>query len=495
MRRRLGGALARVPWIAWACAAVALLNGVVWSLLQPPFQPPDEVAHVAYVQRIAETGRLPERLPNDFEMFSPEQTQLMLALRVVQVRGVLGNVPPLSAGQTAGVRKVEAAKLSRTPVDAGTASGNPPLYYLLGAAVYRISPSTTLLNRIFLLRLMSALMSALTALLVVLFVRELMPSAPWAWAAGGLAAAFQPTFGAISGAVNADSLLFVACAGALLATARILRRGLGRGDGVLLGTSCAVGVLTKPLFYGLVPGVALGLAIVLWRSRRELVATLRRAVPGAACFVAPVALWLLALHTFWQRPADHVKDVPVPGPAPAPPLHGLGTKLTFMWELFLPRLPGMTDHQPGYPLRDVWVREWTGHFGQLDYGFPQWVYDWSGRALLALGAIALVGLVARAWRARRAPSWGAPLLVCLVFAAGVAFAIGWSQWSAVQVSGPPFEQGRYLLPLLGLYAALVAVCVRALGRRWGPLLGAVIVVASIGLSVYAQMLTIVRYAT
>jgi hypothetical protein len=65
----------------------------------------------------------------------------------------------------------------------------------------------------------------------------------------------------------------------------------------------------------------------------------------------------------------------------------------------------------------------------------------------------------------------------------------------VQVSGPPFEQGRYLLPLLGLYAALVAVCVRALGRRWGPLLGAVIVVASIGLSVYAQMLTIVRYAT
>ena len=39
-------------------AATALL-GVAWALLVPPFQAPDEGAHFAYVQSLAERGALP----------------------------------------------------------------------------------------------------------------------------------------------------------------------------------------------------------------------------------------------------------------------------------------------------------------------------------------------------------------------------------------------------------------------------------------------------
>ena len=49
-----------VPVAAWLCALVAGLNAIGWSFITPPFQVPDEPAHVAYVKQLAETGSLPE---------------------------------------------------------------------------------------------------------------------------------------------------------------------------------------------------------------------------------------------------------------------------------------------------------------------------------------------------------------------------------------------------------------------------------------------------
>src|SRR5262249_13894834 len=52
---RVGPVLRGVPRAAWICALIASLNAVCWSLITPPFQLPDEPAHFAYVQRLAET--------------------------------------------------------------------------------------------------------------------------------------------------------------------------------------------------------------------------------------------------------------------------------------------------------------------------------------------------------------------------------------------------------------------------------------------------------
>src|SRR5947209_5690297 len=58
---RRAGSLAfdRVPRPALACALVALASALAWSLLVPPFQVPDENAHYAYTQQVAERGTLP----------------------------------------------------------------------------------------------------------------------------------------------------------------------------------------------------------------------------------------------------------------------------------------------------------------------------------------------------------------------------------------------------------------------------------------------------
>ena len=54
-------------------------------------------------------------------------------------------------------------------------------------------------------------------------------------------------------------------------------------------------------------------------------------------------------------------------------------------------------------------------------------------------------------------------------------------------------QARYLLPLLPLYGALLALAVRGAGRRWMPVVGTAIVVLAFAHDLFAQLLVISRY--
>lgn len=86
-------------------------------------------------------------------------------------------------------------------------------------------------------------------------------------------------------------------------------------------------------------------------------------------------------------------------------------------------------------------------------------------------------------------------LTAYVLAAGglavLIGAAGYSYW--INTGGERFEQARYLLPLLPLYGAIVALAIRGAGRRAGPSLAAVAVVVMIGWSVYAQLITMLRF--
>ena len=60
-------------------------------------------------------------------------------------------------------------------------------------------------------------------------------------------------------------------------------------------------------------------------------------------------------------------------------------------------------------------------------------------------------------------------------------------------NGALFEQARYLLPLLALYAGVIGLAVRAAGSRLGPAVGAFVVVLAAGHSLFAQFLAIARF--
>ena len=56
-----------------------------------------------------------------------------------------------------------------------------------------------------------------------------------------------------------------------------------------------------------------------------------------------------------------------------------------------------------------------------------------------------------------------------------------------------FAEPRYLLPLLPLFAAVLALAARGAGRRWGPAVGALIVALFLAHDVFSQLLVVARF--
>lgn len=474
------------------CAVVAILNAAAWSLLVPPFHVPDENAHVGYVQYLAETGKLPKHDPNVLP-YSREQQRLLGALNH---RGAIGHEndhPIRTSAQNQVLRDVEDDVGDRRGSGTvETASNNPPLYYGLQALPYWASPSAHLLDRMVLMRLLSALMAAGTVLVIYLFLRELFPRTPWVWPAGALAAAFQPMFGFIAGGVNNDNLLFLVSACLFLFIARAFARGLNARSGALIGGAVAAGLLTKFQSIGLLPAVGLGLLILVARTsptdRKETWKGLGMATAVAA---GPVALYALLSIAVWDR--NLIAGGPVLGTgvsAGDSAASGASAVLSFMWQLFLPRAPGLSDQFVGVPLQTIWLNGLIGKFGWLDYEFPDAVYTVGLFVCLAIVLAAGIAL----WQSRSAVRARAGELATYVAAVvGLCLLIAVADYDAHRNGQPPIEQARYLLPLLALYAAVVAAAARIGGRRWGPVVGAALVAVAASHSLFAQLLTLTRY--
>jgi 4-amino-4-deoxy-L-arabinose transferase-like glycosyltransferase len=483
-------AVRAVPTAAWACALVALANGLAWSLIVPPFEVPDENAHYAYVVHLAETGNLP-RPAIPVRPLPPRQEYLMNALLTFGMVGDRENPAPLTDGQQKSIESVEAEKLPATaPGDALSATNNPPAYYFLEAAVYKLMPSGRVLDKLAAMRVLSALMGAITVLLVFMFLRDLLPTRSWAWTTGALVVAFQPLFGFISGGVNNDNLLYLAGAGTLWGVARSFRGGLTPANGALLGGFLGLGLVSKLTMLGFVPAVALALALLLVRDlpRKDSIA-LRGAGIALVLAAAPLVAYLLLNHFVWGRAFIPGGVGGVSTPAASTRHFSTTEEISHVWQLFLPHL-WVRPQFNSYPLWTTWFIGFIGRFGWQDYTFPYWVYQVARVVVLAALALACVELVRRRLALRRRL---AELSVYVVAVLGLCVEIGIQSYRYFVVNGLIFEQARYLLPLLGLYGAIGALAARSVGRRWGPALGAALVVLAIGHDLYAQAITIARY--
>src|SRR3954447_1105036 len=484
---------------ALVCALVAVLNALAWSLLVPPFQVPDEESHTGYVQYLAETGKVPKP---GFIGYSDEENALLRALDFGSVIGVRDNRPPHRPGIDARLRAIDRSRLSR--VGGGDPAGAvvyPPTFYALESVPYLASPTgSSLLDRLVWMRALCALLAGLTVFLTSRFLRELLPTQPWAWAVGALALAFLPMFGFISGGVQNDAGMY-ACAAALFwAMTCVLQRGLTPLRGLAVGGALVAGALIKFTIVGLAPAAVAAIVVALVRARGEGRRTGASPTEGranrrsgwigaavAALVVAfPIAAYAALSRWAWHRPLSGPLRASHPQIAQPEPATITG-QLTYAWELFLPRLPFMDDKFPGItPLWDTWYRGGIGRFGWLDYGFPEWV-----AVLLLPVVVGAIVLAARtAWQARP------PLANVAVYALAVLGLLALLAVVGYRYElkfATYFQSPRYLFALLPLGAAVVAMAARGAGRRFGPAVGAVLVVLVMALSVFAQLATLERY--
>ena len=489
---RIADLLRRVPVAGRWCFALAFLNILIWTFVIPPFQVPDEISHFGYAQYLAETGRPPPQGP--VGQYSPQEQNMLDALSFVAVVGHPAQRGIMTSVEEAGLREELAAEAS--PVGEGgssSATDEPPLYYALEAVPYLLSPSQDILVRLELMRILSALMAALTVLCIYMFLRELMPGTPWAWTVGALVVAFQPMFCFIGAGVQGDNLLFLASAATFLWLARAFRRGLTTRRAALIGGATVVGVLAKLTFIALLPGIALALALLAWRAwpsdRRQ---ALRSVAVAGAIVLIPALAYAILNTSVWHRggvTAGGVTGATTSTNTPGQVINFRET-LDYIWQLYLPRLPFMYREFSYYPLLTTWLDGTVGAFGWVDYAFPQWVYSVAHWLFAGLGVLALVAIVRM--RAAIRPWLG--MAACFaVMAVGLFAAIGDAGIHYRATTGDVFEQARYLFPLLAFYGLFMVLAARGAGRRWAPALGGALVVLAMAHGLFAETLTISRY--
>lgn len=477
----------RPPAAAWICALIAFLNAAAWSVITPPFQGKDEVDHFAYVEQIAENGTLPAN-GHEEGSYSPAETRVLEGIHYYEVRFT----PPVHTITTmAEQRQLNAddhADVSALGTgEAGIATSQPPLYYALQTIPYFIARGN-ILAQLQLMRLLSALFGALTVLFVFGFLREAVPRVPWAASIAALCVALQPLFGFMSGSVNPDTLLYTVSAAIFFCLARAFRRGLTRRLAAALGLLVLAGLLTKLNFVGLVPGVLLALLLLGVReARRRRGQALPALTIATTIAIVPVGLYALrnaldgrsALGAISSTIESVVRQSP-------------WDQLSYTWQMFLPRLPGMPHYFRGIAtFKDIWFDRSVGLYGWMDTMFPSWVDNVA--LVLAVGT----ALLCASELVRRRETVRARLPELAVYAAlllGVLAMLGLASYRSDALDHhDALGEPRYLLPLLPLLAAALALAIRGAGRRWAPVAGAALVVLFVGHDLFSQLQVIARY--
>jgi hypothetical protein len=487
---------------AWGCALVAIVNAACWSFITPPFQVPDEPDHFAYIQQLAETGRLPTSAGKHF---SQEESTAVEDLGQTEVKERPQNIAVLTNAQQRRLQHDLAASLGRTDGgEAGVAASEPPLFYALQTLPYELGAGASLLDRLELMRLLSALMAGLTALFAFLFVREALPGARWAWTVGGLGVAFAPLLAFMSGSVNPDAMLYAVAAALFYCLARAFKRGLTLRSACAIGAVIAVGVLTKLNFLGLLPGAGLGLVLLARRAAR---ARDRDALDAAAERDSPFYrdnpyVWLACAIGLGAAPAvlyaivnvlsHHPTLGIVSGTSATVGHHGsVFGEISYIWQLYLPHLPGMPRDFPGFlTTRDIWLNGYVGLYGWFDTVFPRWVYNVAlvPTGLIAFGCLRALLASRSALRERLGE-----LLVYATIGLGLMVLVGADSYLKFPGIAAEYGQTRYLLPLLPLLGAILALAARGAGQRWGPVAGVSIVVLLFAHDLFSQLQAIARY--
>lgn len=231
-------------------AALALLlvltitRGIAYVLVIPPWQTPDEPSHFAYVRFVAQNHCLPafERIPVGEEILASMPHFDFWTLRY-QALG-----PPLS--------------------DEGTefriASRHPPLYYLLGTFLLLPFKGEESICQLYLLRLISVLMGALTVMVAFRATKMLFPGDPVLPLTVSAFIAFLPMHSFMSASVNNDNLAELIGSLLIYSLLRIIRDGISSLKGLGLTILLVAGYFTKRTTFFAIPLVVMTVPVYLW---------------------------------------------------------------------------------------------------------------------------------------------------------------------------------------------------------------------------------------
>jgi hypothetical protein len=470
---------------------IAAVNFICWSLISPLFQAPDEVDHFAYAQSLLERGERPSRDPHaGLPRWSAAERFGLEAISFATDHEAADSRPPWLRTQ----QRLYESRVARGHPHANNGGGNEtaaahgPIYYAALAPAY-VAAGASPFSQLALMRILSALFGALTVLFTFLLGRELAPGRPWIGVVAALFVAYEPMYGFISGSVNNDVGVNAGAAALELLLIRMLRRGITVPTGALTGVLLLALPFVKGTALSLYPVAVLVLISVLWSHHARSDARAWIALAAGAIVMGAVSASLGGLHASSVPAGSSV--VGANATAVGGALGDIPGFLSYLWQVFLPRLPFMSPHFSGsvYPAWSIFVVRGWAAFGSYTVAFPTWVY-----AVIVSTMVAAIPL--GVWAARREWGWVRDhrLELLALVAMPVAVIVG---FEAAYFTPAPraviAEVGRYAFPAIGPVALLVVGALHGFGRARILPVAVALLVAMISLSFASQLLTLTSF--
>lgn len=480
-----------MPVSLCALLVCVALVGCAWALVLPAWQGPDELAHTAYVQSLAERGSIPEP---DGPMMSSEQLAAGAVANTYQVAGVLLTDPEWSP-------RAAAAFLARKDLkrdDGGGANParvNPPSYYLYESVPYKLAESGSIWARMLAMRLASVLWLLVTVTAAWLLAGQIFRRDRRLRLVAAGFTGLLPMMTSVSGSVNPDAMMIALWTLALWLGVATLREQSWR-TGLALGLVVGLAVVTKSTSYALLPPALLVLLITAWRTGvgRSKVAAAGGMLAALLVFAIPVIAWLAVAPDGGQAATAQLSGTTTATAG--------GTNLreffSYVWQFYLPGLPFQTDYEAthpdfqveadGLPLYATWIRTGWAAFGYLEVQFPNPVYWGLAAASAAIVVAFFVSLRGRLRRLDWATAAFFGLLIALLLGG-----VHWTEYHTIADGGKGFSQGRYLLPLAAIGGIVVAQATRIVPARGRVGVQASILGALVVLQLFSLALVLSRF--
>jgi 4-amino-4-deoxy-L-arabinose transferase-like glycosyltransferase len=490
MRNRVRAA---VPLPLALLLAAALAGALAWALVTPPLQGPDEPAHAAYVQLLAETGTKPSPAGGD----GPHSTELQAALDLgfTQTRGALLARAPATPADRA-VWEERSAGLGAAGREDGTGptliAGNPPLFYATEVPAYWAGRATgDLFTSLTLMRVTNVLLMLIGLACVWALAGEVLRGRVWLQTVATGVVALHPKLASLAATVNTDALLFTLVSATMLAAVRLLRRGPTVTRVLVLAALCLACASTQGRGLAvLVPAaLAVGLAV---RRHRPPVRLARRVLGVAGASVVAGVVLVVAVNAAIAPPGSAAFAGEVGRVVGQEGGFNPRELASYVWQFYLPGLSFMEPMLgPPYGFRQVFVETFFGATASLEVHYAGWVYDLLQAGML----VGLAAFAAAAWRRRRliARRWDLALVLAAFPLAELAL-LHLNSYKQLKLNPlDPIITGRYLVPLLAAFGLAVAFTLTPLPRRAAAVAGGVLLGLAAALQVSGLGLTIVRF--
>jgi 4-amino-4-deoxy-L-arabinose transferase-like glycosyltransferase len=464
----------------------ALIQGLAWSVMTAPLQGPDEPAHVAYAQHVAETGHGPSNAVRGGSV-STEIAVAQTELNLLPIIGHTNGRPTWSAlGPVS--RKLDALPASARKNGSGpnALAQNPPLYYAYEAIAYRLSPNQSFFGRLFAMRVANVLLYVLTIGLMWAVAGEVF-ARQWLQFLATAVVVLQPKLASLAGNINSDTLLVTISTGFVLAGLRVLRRGPTLGGVASMGLLAGLGALTHGRGLALIPPAVLVVAVAWLRARPPRGETLRQAALAGGALLACLLVAFLWTRSGSAGGGAFGGEV---GRA-ADQSFSVRQFASYLWQFYLPPFSFLTPSLgPPYGYRQMFIETFFGGYANFEVNFRPAVYDWL-QILSFVGFIGLYTAIVVRWRAVWS-RWPMVLFLLSVVVSLLAL-LHISSYRDLQVGGDPLITGRYLLPLIAVFGVTIAWVIGSLPRRIAPWVGALLLAGFVALAIEGFLINAQRF--